>query len=279
MKVLVIGSTGMLGHEVMKVFSTEGFETIGTVRESPLSEKYFILDLTASPKKIQEIIILLKPTLVINCAGILKPIADKNPPTTIQVNSLAPHILAVACNAINAKLIHITTDCVYDGTKGMYSEEDTPTPVDFYGVSKLAGEITYGPHLTIRTSIIGHELRKQKYNLLDWFLENTAPTCRGFVNHFWNGVTTRELARFLVFITKNHASLQGKIHFYGESVSKYQMLQLFKEVYQKNIELHEYSAPFACNRTLTSLKLHALQYTVPLLKEQLIDLRNNCDLL
>ncbi len=275
-RILVIGSNGMLGHEVLRAFRDAGYETWGTQRDTTniQDSKILQLDLLAEEKAIKVVLETVHPSVVINCAGVLKPLSDKDPSATIRVNSLAPHVLAKLTEHIQAKLIHITTDCVYDGKKGNYSEEDIPSPPDLYGKSKLAGEVQYGKHLTVRTSIIGHETRTQKYNLLDWFLQNTEATCYGFTNHFWNGVTTTELAKFLLFLTEKKSDFQGLLHFYGETVSKYHMLLLFKEVYSKQIEIKERTAA-PCDRTLCSLRLASLGYTVSPLKDQLLDLKRN----
>lgn len=274
MNILVIGAEGMLGHEVFRSFCEAGIPTQGTTRtKRDYNNAFFFLDLMASPKIIIETIQKIKPTHVINCTGILKPLANNNPLVTVQVNSLAPHILAMACSLSDAKLFHISTDGVYDGKKGNYSENDSPSPPDFYGTSKLAGEVCYGPHLTIRVSIIGYELRSQKYSLLNWFLQNNDATCNGYTNHLWNGVTTTELASFLLFVIQAHSSLSGMIHFYGETVNKYKLLYLFKEVYHKNIEIYPFDWAPSCDRTLHSTRFSSLGYSVPSLKDQLITLK------
>ncbi len=274
-KVLIIGCTGMLGHEVLRVFKESCFETYGTHRWKNQSQEdcTLYLDLLDGKEAIASLLKKIKPNIVINCAGILKPNVNKDPVITVLVNSLSPHILAQICQKIDARFIHVTTDCVYDGVTGNYNETDKKTPVDFYGLSKLTGEVTYGNNLSVRTSYIGHELREKKYNLLDWFLYNTALECDGFTNHYWNGVTTIELAKFLVFLCREHRGLNGILHFYGETVTKYNLLNLFKKVYEKNIEINEYRCTSSCNRTLTSLYLEKLGYTVSGLKEQLEELK------
>ena len=271
----------MLGHEIFSILKEKGYAVFGTERTKKETNAIF-LDLCDTPENIIAKIIQNKPTAVINCAGILKPLAEHHPNITIQVNSLAPHLLANACDILGAKLIHITTDCVYDGEKGHYTEQDVPSPSDFYGISKLAGEIVTNeivksPHLNIRTSIIGHEQRLEKYNLLDWFLYTKNTECTGFTNHYWNGLTTIQLADFLVFIIQNHFSLTGTLHVYGDTFTKCDLLEIFKEVYHKDIKINRGASSFYCNRTLASIRFPSLNYKVPPLKQQLYLLksRNN----
>lgn len=277
MKVLVIGSNGMLGHEVFREFKDNGFEVIGTQRNRSTSEKnIFQLDLTSHKNTITETIENLEPEIVINCTGILKPISEKDYAVTSAVNSLAPHIIAKACNNLSnkAKLICVSSDCNFSGKIGYYTEKSVPDPTDFYGLSKQAGEVTYKNHLTIRTSIIGKELRNEKYNLLDWFLSQPEGSkLNGFLDHQWNGVTTTELAKFLVWLVKNKPDQSGLLHFHGEDITKFALLNLFQEVFETKFEILRHTSNKYCNRTLRSDILPTLGYTIPPLKEQLLQLK------
>ncbi|MEK6921884.1 MAG: SDR family oxidoreductase [Nanoarchaeota archaeon] len=278
MRILIIAKNGMLGHEVFSLLKEKGYTVFGTERTNEETNA-ILLDLCDNPENIIRKIIENKPTVVINCAGILKPIAEQHPQSTIQVNSLAPHILAHACDTLGSKLIHITTDCVYDGKNGQYNEQDVPSPSDFYGRSKLAGEVVKSPHLNIRTSIIGHEQRLDKYNLLDWFLDTKNTECTGFTDHYWNGLTTVQLADFLIFIIEKHFNISGTLHVYGDMFTKYELLELFKEVYHKEIKIIKGSSSFFCNRTLASLIFPSLNYGVPPLKQQLYQLKRKNNIL
>ena len=169
-RILVVGANGMLGGSLFRYLSKiPAFEVLGTVRST---EAKFALDQQGFAKiasgvdvtdfqTITKVISDFKPNYVLNCVGVIKQLdASRAPVPSIQINSLLPHQLANACDEADAKLIHFSTDCVFSGLAGSYKESDTPDATDLYGRSKLLGEVDYGPHLTLRTSIIGHELAK-----------------------------------------------------------------------------------------------------------------------
>jgi dTDP-4-dehydrorhamnose reductase len=172
---------------------------------------------------------------------------------SIEINSLLPHKLADACTDVGARLIHFSTDCVFSGSRGAYSETDTPDATDLYGRSKLLGEVDYGPHLTLRTSIIGHELDKA-VSLVDWFLHNEGPIS-GYVNAVFSGMPTVYIAEFLrahVFC----GELRGLYHLSVEPINKYKLLCLIKDQYGLSTEISPYE-DFRIDRSLNSEKLRS----------------------
>ena len=168
--ILVLGSTGMLGHTLCNLLSKElNMRVIKTTRniDSCDNETCFFFD-AYKPYEITKILAEVKPDVVINCIGVIKqlPIAN-NPVDCISINSILPHVIATECASLNIRFIQISTDCVFSGSKGRYNENDYPDATDLYGRSKQLGEVYDGSALTIRTSIIGHELNG-KYGLLEW---------------------------------------------------------------------------------------------------------------
>jgi dTDP-4-dehydrorhamnose reductase len=174
------------------------------------------------------------PDAVINCIGVVKQLAAAHDPiAAITMNSLLPHVLAGACAGVGARMIQISTDCVFAGTRGNYSETDVPDATDLYGRSKLLGEVTEiassGPApLTIRTSIIGRELSTAN-GLVEWFLSNQGGSVRGFTRAVFSGVTTAVLAETLANVVEHHPALDGLYHVAAKPISKYDLLVMLNE--------------------------------------------------
>jgi dTDP-4-dehydrorhamnose reductase len=203
-RILVIGATGMLGHTLLRILRTvPDYDVFGTVR----SPRGLVNDLSATdPQKIYTDVDANKfdtvvrtlasnqPDVVINCVGVIKQLsAAKDPQTCIAVNALLPHRLAKVCEGIGARLIHISTDCVFSGNKGGYVESDFPDCSDLYGRTKLLGEVDYPHAVTLRTSIIGHELNRS-VSLIDWFLVQEGRV-RGFTKAIYSGFPTVEIRK------------------------------------------------------------------------------------
>ena len=244
MKVLILGVSGMLGSTLYNSFSSlQGYETWGTVR----SKEYFKHFL--NPDKIINNIDVLKqddlihlftklqPEIVINCVGIIKQQRGaKDPLTTLPINSILSHRLSNLCRLAKARLILVSTDCVFSGKKGNYLENDIPDAIDLYGRSKLLGEIHDSEHVfTMRTSIIGHELNSN-YSLVDWFLSQTGKV-NGYSNAIFSGFPTVELANIIKEYIIPKPSLYGIYHISASPINKYKLLHLVKINYQKEIEI------------------------------------------
>lgn len=243
-RVLVIGGAGMLGHELVRRLARR-FETWATVRspESPplLSQHLsagavFTAVDAADPLLAEELIGSLAPTVVVNCAGIVKQRPEaRDPLQCIPVNALFPHHLAAACARSHARLIHLSTDCVFSGRRGNYSERDLPDPEDLYGRSKLLGEPEGAHCLTIRTSMIGHELSGES-GLLEWFLRQKGAVT-GFERAIFSGLSTPALSRVLETIIEVHPNLSGLYHVASEPISKYDLLVLLRDAFGLPLEI------------------------------------------
>ena len=246
MKILIFGASGMLGHNLFETFSeNKNFETFGVIRKN-VSVKVFRenakrIKSISDAREIEEITDLIKevsPKVIINCIGLIKQKEDlKNIVESIQLNSLFPHLLQIASRDVGAKLIHFSTDCVFSGKKGSYKEEDLPDSVDIYGLSKRLGEIDANGALTLRTSIIGHEIMSD-VSLLDWFL-NQEGSIKGYKKAIFSGLTTIEISKVLQQIILNNFSLSGIYHLSANPISKYDLLKLVAKIYKKNIEILE----------------------------------------
>ena len=190
---------------------------------------------------------------MLNCIGIIKQSkAASDPLPSIAINSLLPHQLAQMAAARGARLIHFSTDCVFSGRRGNYVEDDEPDPVDLYGRSKLLGEVTAPNGLTLRTSIVGRELREH-LGLIDWFLSQRGGRINGYARALYSGLTTLAAADLVAWLIRAHPALQGLWQVSGEPISKFDLLQIVKRVYGLDIEI----APdrhFVCDRRLDSTR-------------------------
>lgn len=282
-KVAILGVTGMLGSEVYNVLKNK-YNLVITYRDT---DKLQLLYATHGPGVNVEAIQvdwmqlykdyesgfqgklfgsitqqaldqLGNPDWVINAVGIIKPHSLKDPVTTLFINGALPQILVAA---FGDKLIHIATDCVYDGTENApYNEASIPRPIDLYGMSKLLGEPQQA--LVLRTSIIGPELGSN-YGLLGWFQSQAGQPTKGFTNHLWNGITTREFGKICNKIISGEVAHPGGgvYHIHSTEVTKYEMLVKFKEIFNLDIQIEPVVAPIAIDRRLaTKLPLNvALQ--------------------
>ena len=261
----------MLGHSLIKFFSKlNKYKIVVTVRSnSPLTNKKpfesvkLISGVNAEDTtKIKEVILHNSPSIVINCIGLIKQLPNgKAPIDNIRVNALFPHILAKYCSEFGARLIHISTDCVFSGDKGYYSEIDKADALDFYGRSKFLGEVTYGNSLTLRTSLIGHEL-KNKTSLLEWFL-NQNKSVKGYVKAIFSGFPTFELANILDRIIFPNEEIKGLYHISTKSISKFDLLSLIAKEYNHGIKIFP-SEDVIVDRSLNSSSFNKLtNYTPP----------------
>lgn len=260
-KILVLGSLGMAGHVVAKYLKSTGNYLIGEVgrRVSPANLVYSI-DVTEI-EALEHILIEFKPEVIINCIGVLNDVAETNPAKAIYLNSFLPHYLANWGTGNGSRVIHISTDCVFSGSRGNYLDTDRKDGEGFYAQSKALGEVGYDKHLTIRTSIIGPELKSNGIGLLHWFLTSEFKELKGYTHAFWSGVTTLQLA--IAIERAIEGSLSGIIHLTnGHRISKYDLLNLFKEVFKKDVVI----SPYDNYRVDKSLALSSNTYllgTVP----------------
>jgi dTDP-4-dehydrorhamnose reductase len=231
-KILVLGIKGMAGHVIFKSLPLLGdYEVYGIARNVSASNNVFNLDVTNIEGLSK--IIDLKFDAIINCIGILNKDAEDNPHKAIWFNSYFPHFLEAITKNTSTKVISISTDCVFSGKKGGYTENDFKDGEGFYAQSKALGEILNNKDLTIRTSIIGPELNEDGIGLFHWFMQQKG-TINGFTNAIWAGVTTLELAKTVSWAIENNIS--GLYHITNnKSINKNALLNLFKKYTNKNL--------------------------------------------
>lgn len=236
--ILVFGATGMLGHTLCRVLS-QNHGVVGTVRghakeyRSPLLNVplYSYVDVN-DMRTVYDAIKTTNPDVVINAIGIVKQLPDAaNRERSILVNSLLPHKLASICKIHGANLIQISTDCVFDGNRGGYRETDPTTATDLYGRTKALGEVIDDRNLTLRTSIIGHELYPPYHGLLEWMLRQTWATVPGYTNAIFSGVTTIELARTIDIVIQEYPDLTGLYHVAAPPITKHDLLTMINATF------------------------------------------------
>jgi len=211
------------------------------------------------------------PDIVVNCMGILNEYAERNPVEAYWINGIVPHKLKALLDRIGGKLIQISSDCVFSGETGGHTELDAPDGTSVYARSKALGEVTESPHLTIRTSIIGPEIRSGGIGLMQWFL-NQQGTVKGYSNAIWNGITTLELAKFIRHVVEDNP-LAGLVHVASpEPISKFRLLGLIKETYGKTDADIVQDFEVEIDRTLRSVRMD-LHYSFPAYERMLEELR------
>lgn len=232
-KVLVMGGDGMLGHKVFRTLSGR-FETYATFRGfswlrrphpvyADIDRNVLWGDVDATETKgVAAVVGLVKPDVVVNCIGLVKQRNMGSVPS-IRVNSLFPHVLADLCAQFSSRLIHVSTDCVFSGDRGGYSEDDATDPVDLYGRTKLLGEVDRPGCLTLRTSLVGWEV-KNRLGLLEWFAAQRGNVVEGHNRAIFNGLSTAALAGLIGDLIERWPGLSGLHHVAGESCTKYAML-------------------------------------------------------
>lgn len=241
-KVLVLGASGMLGNAVLRVFAqSDDYSVVGSARSAgvlrllppELREQVICGVDVENTDSLVRLLTLTRPNVVINCIGLVKQLAEADDPlAAIPINSLLPHRLARLCDVAGARLIHMSTDCVFAGTRGMYGEQDLPDAQDLYGRSKYLGEVDYPHAVTLRTSIIGHEL-DSAHGLVGWFLAQQGPV-KGFTRAVFSGLPTMELARVMRDFVVPDAGLRGLYHVSADPINKFDLLTLVAQAYGKS---------------------------------------------
>lgn len=262
MRVLILGGGGMLGHKVFQVLSKD-FQTFATFRDfirypvyADVDEDRIINGINALHfKSVTRAFARVKPKprVVINCIGIVKQL-EQDPLTSIGVNSLFPHRLAEFCAAKEARLLHVSTDCVFSGDKGNYTEKDIPDARDLYGRSKLLGEVEYEHCLTLRTSIIGRDFART-HGLLEWFLAHRGGRVNGYTHALYTGFTTQALATIMGDLIMNYPNLSGLHHVSSNPISKYHLLVKIRDAMGLDIKIEPQD--FRCDRSLDSSRFRS----------------------
>ena len=222
-KVLVLGSTGMLGHILYNYLKLNGnYEMYDLSYRKQLTPNTIIID-ASNRSKIKNFLQSIRPDIIVNCIGILIKESEKDIKSTVYINAYFPHFLKEICDEINCKLIHISTDCVFNGEKGNYNENSIKNATDIYGRTKALGEFDSENHLCLRTSIIGPEIKKNGEGLFNWLFCQKGKIF-GYKNVFWSGITTLELSKAIHYsIEENIAGLWNITN--GNSISKFNLLE------------------------------------------------------
>lgn len=270
MKILVLGASGMLGNAMLRVMSAqEGWSVFGTVRGADPAlhvaapRAVLIPGVHADqPDSLLAAFAQARPDVVINCVGLVKQLSNaEDPLVAVPINTLLPHRLARMCEVAGARLVHVSTDCVFSGKQSNYTEFDLADAQDVYGRSKLLGEVDYPHAVTLRTSIIGHELRSA-HGLIDWFLSQQARV-KGYTEAVFSGLPTCELARVVRDFVIPHPSLCGVYHVAAESISKHDLLQIVNREYGKYLQI-EPDDQVKINRSLDASRFReATGYVAP----------------
>jgi dTDP-4-dehydrorhamnose reductase len=247
MRLLVLGASGMLGSSIFRIFESSASNEVWGLLRNPAFLRYFsipqqskiltgvdVLDELALSASFDRV----RPDAVINCVGLIKQREDSDDPlVALPINAMLPHRLAALCSHHNARLLHISTDCVFSGCKGMYVENDRSDADDLYGKSKYIGELRdLDFAVTLRTSIIGHELNSS-HALIDWFLSQREPSILGYRRSIFSGLTAIELARVIGEVVLPNSSLKGLYHLSSTPISKFELLKLVAKQYNKTIEI------------------------------------------
>ncbi len=285
MKLLILGGNGMIGHVLLekikqfhevKATLKNNFNTYKKLRVAN-NEYYFdqinILDFVNFQNLLQN----FYPDVVINAIGVTKQRIPNYSETEVkEINSIFPHKLDMLCNLHNIKLIHLSTDCVFSGKKGLYSLNDVPDAKDLYGKSKIAGEINDTSTLTIRKSTVGYEIDSNK-GLLEWFI-NQKGYVNGYINAIFSGVTTLEFAKVLLHVIEKRIDLKGIYHVSSDPIDKFTLLSLIKNKLELDSILIRPYKDFKCDRSLDgSIFFNETNYKFPsweLMIDEMISFRS-----
>lgn len=280
MRILILGGAGMLGHQLWRSLHTD--HDVWVTLRKPVAHyaAHALFDArraftgvdVANPDTLESIFRSVRPESVVNCVGIIKQLREaKDPMVSLTINSLLPHRLARLCDLVGARLVHISTDCVFSGRRGNYAEADVSDAEDLYGRTKFLGEV-HEPHcITLRTSIIGREL-ETKAGLIEWFLSQSGERIRGFQKAIYTGFTTHELARIIHRILFRHTEMGGLWQASSDPINKFELLRLAAPCFGwvGHIEPDD---SFVCDRSLNSTRFrtHAA-YQPPSWQDMLTEL-------
>ena len=253
MKIIILGASGLLGNTFYDYFNKKKLkkkDIYFTLRESKKSFLFF----DANKQKTFEDLYNLNPDFIINCIGVIKPHINENSIQSImnafKINSELPKLLNFRFP--KSRIIHFNTDCVYNGFEGGYFEDAPHSYDDIYGMSKSLGEIYSDMIMNIRCSIIGRE-KNSCLSLLSWFLKNKSKQIDGYINHYWNGLTTNSLVKIVDGIISNNLFRPGKFHIIPkDKVSKYDMLEIFNKKFHKNKHVNKVCHEKKIDRSLNT---------------------------
>jgi dTDP-4-dehydrorhamnose reductase len=265
MRVLILGGAGMLGHKLYQRYR-QRYDVFATLRSGfNAYARYQIFDADRVIEHVDafyfdsmvQAIAQTQPDVVINCIGVIKQLATaKDPIISLTINSLLPHRLAGVCQAAGIRLFHISTDCVFNGRDGMYTEDTPSNAEDLYGRSKYLGEISGPGCLTLRTSIIGREISTRS-GLIEWFLSNRGGQVRGFRQAVYSGFTTQALSDVIADVIDHHPALSGLYQVSSEPINKYNLLLLARDAYGMDVRI-EPDDSVSIDRSLDSTRFRQI---------------------
>jgi dTDP-4-dehydrorhamnose reductase len=277
-RVLILGGAGMLGHKLYQAYRSR-YETWVTLRgKLPDYARFHLFERDCAIDGVDafnfdtlvQAVARARPDVVVNCIGVIKQLsAASDPVMGLTINALLPHRLAALSQAAGARLIHISTDCVFSGRKGGYTEADPSDAEDLYGRTKFLGEVVGPPALTLRTSIIGRELYTSS-GLVEWFLSQAGRRVRGFTGAIYSGFTTLELARVIAHVIEEAPDLTGLYQVSSNPISKYDLLLLLREAYHLPIEVDPYP-DVSLDRSLDSRRFHEATGYAPPAWDQMVE--------
>jgi dTDP-4-dehydrorhamnose reductase len=278
MKILIVGANGMIGSAIYKRLHDESsLRVFGGIRNlsdkeffsTPLQENLVDCGDLTNPISVPSLLGKIKPEVVINCAGLTKHKKEADiPEIAMPINANMPHQFASACDERGIRFIHISSDCVFSGSKGMYVEDDLPDASDLYGQSKALGEVVGGNTITLRTSTIGHELHT-KYGLLEWFLAQEKE-CRGFCKAIFSGLPSVVFAEVIRDFVLPNPNLRGLYQVSADPINKYDLLSLITNIYGKKIDIKQ-NREFTIDRSLNYEKFKAATGYMPAAWPDLIE--------
>jgi dTDP-4-dehydrorhamnose reductase len=262
-RIVIFGAKGMLGTAATAYFKSAGYNVVALIRD--------VFDIAHDP--LDKISNELKSAdVVFNCAGVIKPMIAKTPiEDVLRVNAIFPRNLAHLCKRLDVPLVHVTTDCVYDGLAGRYDENAVFDADDVYGMSKCAGESSDA--MNLRTSIIGEEAPPGR-SLLAWAISQRGKAVNGFTNHLWNGVTTTYLSEVVDSILKKQAYAPGTYHIFSpEAVTKDELLKILDSIYELDLDINPMAADKPCDRSLSSIYRLSAENATATIPEQVSAMR------
>jgi len=270
-KILVLGSTGLIGHQIYNYLKIlEKYDLYNFSYRKKLQDDSFIID-ARNEKQFFDNIYEISPDIIINCIGILINGANTDPENAIFLNAYLPHKLRKFSDKVGAKLVHISTDCVFSGKKAApYLEDDYKDGIDIYSKTKSLGEIIYENHLTLRTSVVGPELKADGEELFHWFMCQSK-SIKGYSKSIWSGVTTLELAKAVnCAIEKNISGLHHVTN--NQSINKYELLMIFKKYTQKDINIIKIDGKKTDKSFIDTRQM--LDYRIPSYDEMIFEMVN-----
>lgn len=263
MRVLILGGDGMLGHQLLRYFKEQHDVRVTVRLNHEAYEAYGLFEGGSTfcgidarrTDDVAQVIADFRPEAVVNAVGIVKQRSEaKEVIPSLEINSLLPHRLALVCQTVGARLVHLSTDCVFSGRKGNYCETDYSDADDLYGRTKFLGEVSESHCLTLRTSMIGPELSR-KTGLLEWFLAQRGQTVKGFTKAIFSGFPTSELARIVERVLVEVPTVHGVYHVAAQPISKYDLLTLIRDRLRVPITI-ERDSTFECDRSLDASRFH-----------------------